>query len=52
MQNLYLVHVCAWCKCIYDDQGKRLIKLDEEDYKEYPSHGICLQCKTELLSGK
>lgn len=47
--DLYKIHVCAWCECIYDDDGKRLIKLDEETYKLFPSHGICRVCKDEAL---
>lgn len=49
VDKLYSVHVCAWCKCIYDDEGKRLVKLDDETYSIFPSHGICRICKTTML---
>lgn len=52
MLDLYSVHVCAWCRCIYDDLGKRLVKLDDESFQMFPSHGICKVCKDELLSEK
>lgn len=49
-EKLYGIHVCAWCKCIYDDEGKRLVKLDDDTFTMFPSHGICIICKTTMLT--
>jgi hypothetical protein len=47
-QTSLKISVCAWCKSIYDDSGKPLIRLDEE-FALFPSHGICKPCKDDML---
>lgn len=47
-----LIHICAWCHYIYDDNGKRLIHIDDGEYQLFESHGICTPCKDSLLNRK
>ena len=45
--------ICAWCKGIFDRSTRHIIKhLTNEEYSKYLpyiSHGICDECKKEVL---
>jgi hypothetical protein len=43
------ISVCAWCRRPYTDKGVVGVKLTDAQYAEVVSHGICQQCKAEML---
>ena len=44
------VHYCAWCKGVFDKNGKLIRYMDSLDEAE--SHGVCIECKKNLLNGE
>lgn len=36
--------VCAWCRHEFDDTGKPVRRLSDEEYARVTSHGICREC--------
>jgi|GEM_PF-3973479 len=42
--------ICAWCKHVYDANGKPMRQLSPEEYARMKSHGICKPCRKTIAA--
>lgn len=48
-QSGSLYSVCAWCRRVYTPDIIMTDPLDDKQYAEIQSHGICKECKKSQL---